>query len=116
MESKDQAGQCGRGHPLRAGALACARCLTDAIRERIAPSGHYYAVRAIEDGHVGVQVVVADSVGMPQSGHLVFGAKDGRVLRIYTPSTWLSVRDVTAEGPEAVAEFLAGREDGAGTA
>ena len=105
------------------GSSAIAKVLADAIRQRLTRlGGRFYAVRAIEDGHVVTQVVVADSVGMPQTGHLVFAAQDpatkeNRVVRIFTPSMWLGMRDVTADGPEAVAAFL--REmhgEGAGTA
>lgn len=98
--------------------------LTKAIRERLASpaTGRFFSVRALEGGHVQDVVVVADSVGMPQSGHLIFAAQDpttkeNRVVRIFTPSTWLGVRDVTADGPEAVAAFLKEMHgDGAGTA
>lgn len=97
--------------------------LTKAIRERLTrPAGRFYAVRAIEDGNVVTLVVVADSVGMPQSGHLIFAVQDpttkeNRVVRIFTPSVWLGMRDVTADGPEAVAEFLKDLHgEGAGTA
>lgn len=96
--------------------------LAAAIRARITPSpGRFYSVRAVEDGHVVTLAVVAESVGMPQSGHLIFASKDpttkeNRVVRIFTPGMWLVVRDVTAEGPDAVAAFLASFEAQAGTA
>lgn len=98
--------------------------LTKAIRERMAlpATGRFFCVRAIEGGHVQDVVVVADTVGMPQTGHLIFATQDSttkenRVVRIFTPSTWLGMRDVTADGPEAVAAFLAEMHgDGAGTA
>lgn len=105
------------------GSNAITKMLADVIRQRLTRSGgRFYSVRAIEDGHVVTQVVVADSVGMPQTGHLVFAAQDpttkeNRVVRIYTPNMWLNMRDVTADGPEAVAAFLAEMHgDGAGTA
>ncbi len=105
------------------GSSAVTKVLADAIRNRLTRAGgRFYAVRAIEDGHVVTLVVVADSVGMPQTGHLIFAAQDpatkeNRVVRIFTPSMWLGMRDVTADGPEAVAAFLAEMHgDGAGTA
>lgn len=105
------------------GTSTVAKVLADAIHQRLTPAGgRFYAVRAIEGGHVVTLVVVADSVGMPQTGHLVFGSQDpvtkeNRVVRIFTPSTWLCMRDVTADGPEAVAAFLKEMHgEGAGTA
>lgn len=105
------------------GSSAVAKMLTDVIRQRLTRSGgRFYSVRAIEDGHVVRQVVVADSVGMPQTGHLVFASQDpatkeNRIVRIYTPGMWLNVRDVTADGPDAVAAFLKEMHgEGAGTA
>lgn len=102
---------------------AVTQLLTEAIRQRLTrPTGRFFSVKAVEDGHVVTLVVVADSVGMPQTGHLIFAAQDpatkeNRVVRIFTPSTWLGVRDVTADGPEAVAAFLKEMHgEGAGTA
>lgn len=96
-----------------------ADALAEAIRARLTPAigSKVFSVRTLDDGKVISHAVMADMVGMPPTGHLIFATKENLVVRIYAPNTWLLMRDMTAEGPESVAKFLADLEgEGAGTA
>lgn len=114
--------KCDRGHVLEGQAIVCKACIRDALlialrqRYEVRQGKGVFSVRAVVDGEVVVQAITNADVMIPaQTGHLLFNSSEGRCIRIYAPGTWLSARDVSAEGPEAVAAFLAEME-GAGTA
>lgn len=90
--------------------------LAEAIRQRAIPF-RVFCLRVLEGGEVFTRAISAAHVRMSEHEHLIFVAKDQSIIRIDAPGTWYGVRDVTAEGSEAVTSFLASFEpQGAGTA
>ena len=125
--------RCPKGHaipegmPAPRGVPMCPTCagltepivaaLTAAIRSRVTPPFRVFAVKTVDHGEIVVQSVSAEVVRMSDHGHLLFFTKDGNLVRIYAQNTWYSMRDVTSEGPDAVAAFLKEMHgEGAGTA
>ncbi len=91
--------------------------LAAAIRNRIAPGSRVFAVKSVEHGEVLVHSIAADTVQMSPHGHLMFFTKEGQMVRALAGGTWYSMRDVSSEGPDAVASFLKEMHgEGAGTA